>query len=109
MEKLYVIVRNDLSPGLQCAQACHAQHAFITKFPERAEAWKGNLVVLQVSDEKELNELYRVLQWEHYPRVRFKEPDLGGQLTAIATSGDAYKWLSNLPLALRTEKTARAA
>ena len=44
MEKLYIIVRRDLAPGAQCAQSCHAMHAFVNEHP--ALDADCNLVVL---------------------------------------------------------------
>lgn len=107
MEKLYIIVRNDLDPGLQCAQACHAQHLFTQRFPELIEAWEGNLVVLQTPDEAHLDAMYENLsggprnKGEIYPAAAFFEPDLDEEMTAIAVSGEAGKFLSSLPLALK--------
>ncbi len=100
MEKLYVIVRNDLTPGLQCAQACHAQHLFTQRFPELARAWGQNLVVLQVPNEVSLEAVRADL--EGISVVSFHEPDLDNELTAIAVAGDAERLLSSFPLALRT-------
>ncbi len=107
MEKLYIIVRNDISPGLQCAQSCHAQHLFAQRFPELIEQWEGNLVVLQVPDEAHLDALYESLsggkrnEGEVYPAAAFFEPDLDDEMTAIAAGGSAGKLLSSLPLALK--------
>lgn len=99
MEKLYIIVRNDISPGLQCAQACHAQHAFAQAHPQLIGNWKGNLVVLQVSNEEDLQ--YQLTELDGFPTAWFFEPDLDGELTAIAVAGDAERLLSSLSLALR--------
>lgn len=54
MEKLYVIVRADLSPGLQIAQAAHAARAFHAEHPALEAAWyaaSNTLAVLSVQDE----------------------------------------------------------
>jgi hypothetical protein len=107
MEKLYIIVRNDLTPGLQCAQACHAQHLFTQRFPELTKVWEQNLVVLQVPNEACLDALYEDFaggpqnKGEVYPAAAFFEPDLDDQMTAIAVAGTAEKLLSSFPLALR--------
>jgi hypothetical protein len=66
-----------------------------------------NLVVLQVPDELTLWRLYDATQ-ERCPHVaRFREPDLGGALTAIATSHHAQPLFASLPLALRPPKKSR--
>lgn len=99
MEKLYIIVRNDLRSGLQCAQACHAQYEFSKRYPELMETWAGNLVVLQVQDERALQRLAGALS--DFCLVGFQEPDLGGETTAFAVEGKAEPFLTHLPLALR--------
>ena len=37
--KLYVVVRADLSPGVQAAQALHAHRAFVAEYPEVERVW----------------------------------------------------------------------
>ena len=100
MEKLYIIVRDDLRPGLQVAQACHAQHAFATEHPESTAAWEGNLVVLRVPGEQGLAFLCATMASFGYNTSAFFEPDLGDALTAIAVGGEAAELLKGLPLAL---------
>ena len=69
--------------------------------PEQVRRWhdeSNNLVVLSVADEGELT----LLASRHPDAITFTEPDLGGELTAIAfTPGGAPESLSNLPLAGR--------
>jgi peptidyl-tRNA hydrolase len=100
--KLYVVVRSDLRPGLQAAQACHALHAFSHLHPEVDEKWapSPNLVVLQVRGEKEVRALaIRSLEMG-VPCAVFEEPDLGGEATALC--GPLPPCLvSSLPLLLR--------
>ena len=101
IKKLYVIVRNDLEPGLQIAQACHAQHTFALRFSGLIGKWEGNLVVLQAPDEKTLEDHAYLLDEMGFSVARFREPDLDDAMTAIAVSADAGRLLSSLPLALR--------
>lgn len=104
MEKLYIIVRNDLSPGLQLPQACHAMREFINDFPELDRKWfddSKNIVVLQVQDEAALRRLYEELS-PVAPRSIFEEPDLDNAWTAMAVGGSGSGLLSSLPLALRS-------
>lgn len=94
--RLYVVVRADLPPGLQCAQACHVARAF-----RDAPSHDENLIVLEAPNEEAL----RSLLLQAGPTAScaaFSEPDLGWQLTAIALSGPKVPELvSSLPLALR--------
>ena len=111
MDKLYVIVRNDLCPGLQIAQACHALRAFVEDQPEAERSWhdaSNNLVVLQVPNEEELTALGATLGSHGIPVAPFHEPDLDGSLTALAAGPEARRYVCRLPLALAAA-TARAA
>lgn len=115
MNKLYVVVRGDLSPGAQTAQACHAVSAYAVAFPEDHRDWHKqgqNLVVLQSPDRHKLGELCSVIEGGHEIATSpFYEPDLNGELTAFAVSDLAAKLLSQLPLAgrkLRCDKHRRA-
>jgi peptidyl-tRNA hydrolase len=97
MEKLYVVVRNDLAPGLQVAQVCHAVREFAHRFPELDRQWfeqSNNLVVLQVPTLEDLEKLVV----DGGVIAPFHEPDLNGELTAAAFA--AGRTLSSLPLAL---------
>jgi peptidyl-tRNA hydrolase len=101
-EKLYIVVRADLKPGLQAAQACHALRLFSAEHPEEDRAWyegSNNLVLLQVPDERELLALRE--KADGCPASLFREPDLGGEATALAFGPAARKTVSNLPLLLR--------
>jgi len=95
---LYVVVRGDLPPGLQMAQACHAvrewEHAFLHAVTN------GNLIVLSVPGLPELAALKERGDGQTAV-VPFYEPDIGGELTAIAlVGGRAKPLLRKLPLAL---------
>ena len=109
MDKLYIIVRNDLAPGLQTAQACHALRAFVEEHPEVDQSWhrnSNNLVVLQVEDEEALLDLADQLWCEEVPMSVFSEPDLDDSHTAIAAGPTAKRLVSELRLALREKKAA---
>lgn len=96
MKKTYIVVRADLPPGLQMAQACHAAVAFTAAHGVLTE----NLVVLHAPDERAL----RALSEGCGSAIRaaaFHEPDLGGELTALAMDDGGRRLLSSLPLALR--------
>lgn len=105
-DKLYVVVRNDLKPGQQLAQAIHAKDEFAQKFPDINKAWyeQSNFIcVLQVDDEESLLSL---LDEAWYSRIKcavFTEADMNSEHTAAAFEpGDASKELcKSLQLALK--------
>jgi len=105
MNKLYVIVRSDLAPGLQAAQACHAMRLFVEEHKLEENEWfrfSNNIVLLQVPTKEALVELAYKAVNEDIPCSMFKEPDVNDEPTAIALLGrGAKKLVSSLPLALR--------
>lgn len=106
MEKLFVVVRNDLDPGLQMAQAIHAAIKYVLTHEEEARRWyeeSNNLAVLQVPDEETLGALAQRVSVKDpaFQSSIFEEPDLDGARTAAAFCGGAKKLVSSLPLALR--------
>lgn len=103
----YIIVRGDLSPGLQIAQVAHAALDFAIEFPDIAKRWKQNsnyICVLQVPNEEALLD-YADLAWKDGVEfVCFYDPDVDhdGSHTALAVApGEFYTRLAQLPLALR--------
>ena len=92
-QRMYVLVRGDLSPGYQAAQAIHAAVDEALERPEMVRLYP-TVVVLNVASEAELYE-YAV----RYAMTAFHEPDLDGEMTAAATfsSGEEFR---ELPLAL---------
>jgi hypothetical protein len=108
--KLYVIVRNDLRPGLQLAQGIHAARQFQADYPTLDQDWhdnSNNIVVLQEPDEAALTEIVAKLVLRDVRVSIFREPDLGDEVTAVAAYGyNAQQILSDRPLALRGVKKA---
>jgi len=101
-QKLYIIARADLAPGLQAAQACHALRLFAEEHPEEEQKWyeeSNNIVLLQVPNEKELLALKE--KANGYPVSLFREPDVNDEATAIALGPEARPLTSNLPLLLK--------
>jgi peptidyl-tRNA hydrolase len=110
----YILVRGDLSPGLQVAQACHAALDFAISHPDKARKWRDTsnyLCILAVRDEAELLN-YATLAWTKQAKhALFHDPDVPslneeantvGSYTALAIEpGDFHRHLSSLPLALR--------
>lgn len=86
-DKLYVVTRSDLSPGYQGVQSQHAVLQFMFEHPDRASEWFTNsnyLAWLSVSDEVELMRLVTAARDLGLKWSVFREPDVGGQITAIA-------------------------
>ncbi len=103
MNKIYILIRNDLSVGLQLAQAVHAAIAFCLEHFEATRDWNkasNNVAVLGVGGEEELK--------RHVEVEPFFEPDMAGQLTAAAffPTGKQWKRFSSLPLAGKLREAA---
>jgi hypothetical protein len=81
---VYVLVRRDLSHPQQVVQACHASleaaRAFLPSDHEHPF-----LVICGVRDEPRLWRCLDVLSAAGIRHCAFHEPDLDGQLTAVAT------------------------
>lgn len=92
-DKIYVLVRGDLSKSAQAVQAGHALAELIMQRGVRPDVWTGTLVYLKVQHEEELKRWLRDVP----EGVPFYEPDLGNSLTAIATM-NKEKGFENLRL-----------
>jgi hypothetical protein len=103
MKRLYIVVRDDLPPGLMLAQACHAAFEYGMFGGDDVG---DNLIVLSASKGK-LKELVAQAVALGLSFQDFREPDLGNELTACAFSGSARPLLACLPLALRPPKGLR--
>jgi hypothetical protein len=84
----------------------HSAVEFIFKYPFLSYLWhkKSNYIAsLAVKDENALTELQSALKKQKIRFCAFKEPDIGGQITAIAIepSTQAQKICSNIPVALK--------
>ena len=102
--KLYIIVRADLPPGAQLAQACHAMRLWSHEHEVTDRHWyhkSNNLVVLQVPSEACLKHLAGKAEDAGVEHSVFREPDYDNTITAIAIEPAGRKLLSNLRLALR--------
>lgn len=104
--KLYVVVRRDLAPGAQLAQALHAFREYAEHHPESERYWYKNsntIAILDCKDEDELMSLVHSAESRGIKFSPFREPDRGDELTAVAfepgqkTSG----FLSHLRPALK--------
>lgn len=106
MQKLYVVVRGDLKPGLMLAQSCHAAVGFRHEHEDVAKQWieeSNYIVVLSVKNEDELYSLICKAKTLNIKVSIFREPDINNEITAIALApGEKTKEIcSKLKLALR--------
>jgi len=103
-EKLYVVVRGDLSPGSQAVQGMHAMRQFVAEHSERERRWfeeSNHIAFLSVPGRRELEELRWRARREGIPGSSFEEPDLGGERTALTMGPEARRICARLGLALR--------
>jgi peptidyl-tRNA hydrolase len=101
-----VVVRDDLSPGMQMAQAMHAAIEFQHDSPDLAVPWRNDsryLVVVSVPDELSLYDLVSQACKVGIAFSAFREPDLDYEVTAVALQPGtlARQLCSRYPLALR--------
>ncbi|WP_390889930.1 peptidyl-tRNA hydrolase [Dactylosporangium aurantiacum] len=99
-----MVTRADLPPGIQATQATHAALDFAVAHPDTFRDWhagSNTLVLVAARDEDALDRLRVAASAAGHRHVGFREPDLGGALTALAVEPAAYRLLSHLPLALR--------
>lgn len=101
MNRIYVVVRQDLDPGLRIAQACHSAAYWRTVDPE----WYENLIVLGADNELELSLLVDRLRDCGIPVEPFHEPDCDHEMTSFIARGDAKRWLRHLPLSGATKSS----
>lgn len=102
-DRLYVVVRSDLPPGAQVAQALHAFRAFLEEHPGVERAWflaSNTLAVLTAPSEGALQAIVMDAVDNDFRVSQFREPDLGDSLTAIALEPAAKRLVRMLPLAL---------
>jgi len=104
--KLYVITRQDLSPGAQAVQSCHALMQFSCEHPDLGKTWyeqSNTLSLLAVENELQLQQLLFEAQERGIRTAAFNEPDLKNALTAIALepSPKTRRLVARLPLTLR--------
>ena len=105
-QKLYIVTRRDLAPGMQVAQSVHAAFEFARIHPIVTEHWmeiSNNICVLAVKDEMELAGLYIAAKFLHLDCIDFREPDLDDEMTAIAIEPNelSQRLVRDLDLALK--------
>jgi hypothetical protein len=103
MERLYVIVCADLSPGAQACQGIHAAVQFCFDHPEINKQWyvdSNYLSLLAVKNEKELELYIERACIKGFKFSVFQEPDFGNRATAAAFEPKAENLFHKLPKAL---------
>jgi len=84
-DRLYVLVRKDLPPSYQAVQAGHAVAEWLLRVQPREKQWtNGTLIYLGVDDENDLDYWGDRLNRKRLKWVKFREPDIGHETTAIA-------------------------
>lgn len=97
-EKLYVLIREDLTLPQQAVQAGHAVAEYLLRGPK--STWSnGTLVYLKVQDKERLRRWSRKLGDRGIPFAVFKEPDLDNTMTALAAVTSNPKIFQSLRLA----------
>lgn len=105
-DKLYIITRSDMSAGYQAVQSCHALRQFVAEHPDIDNQWftqSNYLALLCVSSEIELMRLIACANDENLRWSAFREPDIGGEITAITIEPNIKTVVlcKGLPLALK--------
>jgi peptidyl-tRNA hydrolase len=105
-DKLYLVTREDISPGYQAVQSCHAIRQFTEEHPEIDKEWfkrSNYLALLSVPTIEHLYDLFYAAQDAGLRVSAFYEPDVGDAITAIAIEPHpkAVELCKDLPLALR--------
>jgi len=105
-DKLYLVTRRDIAPGYQAVQSCHAIRQFVSEHPDRDREWfdaSNHLALLSVVSEVELLRLIVAANDAGLRWSAFREPDMGGQVTAIAIEPHpkTTELCKGIPLALK--------
>ena len=83
---MYILVRQDISPGYQLAQSIHAKDQFTHEYPDRENEWYTNsntIVVLGVKNEAALKAFAYLAESHNLKCSLFYEPDVD-EFTALA-------------------------
>lgn len=92
VSKMYVLVRQDISPGYQIAQAIHAKDQFTHTFPDvEKEWWDGSntIVVLGVPNIERLHLFAKLANEAGLRNALFYEPDIDEHTALAVEPGEA--------------------
>jgi peptidyl-tRNA hydrolase len=104
MERLYVLVRQDLSSGARIAQALHGLDEYRDKNLSEHTSWRktsNTVAVLGVRDETHLAHITAMTEQYGIPHAIFREPDMGDAQTVLVLGGNhpyVRKLTAKLPL-----------
>lgn len=82
---MYVFVREDLSPAQIAVQSCHAAIECANAFALKDLAEHPSVIILGVKNEVKLHQIRQFLIENDVQHAHFYEPDIGDELTAVAT------------------------
>ena len=93
MQKMYVLVRKDLPKTYASVQAGHALAEYLLGRTFLSGWDNGTLIYLGVKNEAELLKWGEKLDFMGKEWSGFREPDIGNEMTAIATidDGETFK------------------
>ena len=96
--KLYILLRQDLNPGVQVSQACHITAEWCKRWQEGNKDWNNEtIVVVSVLNLIHLNYWKEKLELKCLEYSIFCEPDLNNEMTGLACYTDK-KIFDKLPL-----------
>lgn len=94
--KLFVLTRRDLSPEQRAVQSGHALAEFLLK---HKTFWdNGTLIYLGVDDLEQLERWMFKLDRKNIRYSVFREPDIGNEITSLATDWNDSNLFSKLEL-----------
>lgn len=103
--KMYILVRQDISPGYQIAQSVHAKDQFTHEFPKEENKWyqeSNTIVVLGVPNEDALKAYAYLADSQGLKHSMFYEPDIDEHTALAIEPGEAAaKLCANLRIACR--------
>ncbi len=85
-DKLYVVVRHDLSPGQRAVQGMHSAISFCVEHSEMTKSWHdtSNHLCFLETDEEYLEYLVEKATDLGITHTIFREPDMGNIMTSVA-------------------------
>ena len=103
-DKLYILIREDLSPGAKLAQACHGMRQWSQDHPERDQQWfqeSNTVAILGLKDSTHLRKIHKKAESLGIPHAIFHEPDMDNEPTCLVLGPAPLtrKLTKNLPLA----------
>ena len=100
-EYVYVLVRGNLTYPQKCVQSCHAAMEAAKYFLPDYNKDHPHLVICEVENEDNLKKAIKKLQQTDIQYKIFQEPDIGNEITAIATeplAGEKRKFFKRYQL-----------